>query len=193
MQHTEREAFGKLMVAIGELYHQNVSMVLIKLYWEVLKNFAWQDIVKSFEEHVKDPDTGQFMPKPADIIRVIRGNSNCQALRAWTKVEQAIRLVGPYSSVVFDDPIIHLAIKEMGGWIKLCLIVQKEMPFIGKEFQMRYSSYRYAEPTNYPNYLSGLNEHQNVISGFVAESPKLLGDQCKAQAIFNRKNVSLPA
>lgn len=175
MEHTEREAFGKLMVGMGELYRCQMSKMLMKIYWDVLKPFCWQDVLKAFEAYVKDPDAGQFMPKPADIIRVIRGSSQCQGLQAWTKVERAIRVIGPYRSVVFDDPIIHAVAQEMGGWIKLCFTLQKELPFIAKEFQTRYTSYRYQVPTCYPSYLTGLNEHQNAIAGFEIEPPVLLG------------------
>jgi len=65
------------------------------------------------------------MPKPADIIRAIKGNSQTQSLQAWSKVEDAIRLVGPYRSVVFDDLAIHGVLQEMGGWVKLCQALGK--------------------------------------------------------------------
>lgn len=182
MEHVDREAFGRLMVGMGELYHRQVSKMLIKLYWDVLEHFGWQDVMTAFEAHVKDPDAGQFMPKPADIIRGIKGNSQCQGLQAWTKVERAIRLVGPYRSVAFDDAIIHAVLAEMGGWIKICGTSQKELPFVAKEFQTRFAAYRNQPPTHYPKYLAGVNEHQNAIAGFTIEPPKLLGDECKTKA-----------
>lgn len=185
MERFEREAFGRLMIGMGELYRCQVSKMLIKIYWDVLKLFCWEDVQKAFEAHVKDPDSGQFMPKPADVVRVIRGNSQCQGLQAWTKVEKAIRLVGPYRSVVFDDPIIHSVTQDMGGWIRLCLTLQKDLPFIAKEFQTRYTSHRYQAPLCYPNYLTGLNEHQNALAGFNIDPPVLLGDEAKASLVLS--------
>lgn len=184
MEHNEQEAFGKLMVGMGELYRCQISKMLIKIYWDILKAFCWQDVLKAFEAHAKDPDAGQFMPKPADIVRVIQGNSQCHGLEAWTKFEKAIRLVGPYRSVTFDDPIIHVVTQDMGGWIKLCLTSQKDVPFVAKEFQTRYASHRYQIPTCYPTYLTGINEHQNALNGFAIEPPRLLGDETKAKAVL---------
>jgi len=185
METRDRENFGKLLMAIGELYNKQVSASLVKIYWRVLETFVWEDVVNAFQAHVQDPDSGQFLPKPADIIRVIKGNSHSQGLQAWTKVDQAIRCVGPYQSVVFDDAIIHAVLQEMGGWIRICSVGEDELPFVAKEFQTRFNAYRYKAPQGYPRYLVGINEHQNRLNGGEVQPPRLLGDQTKAQAILS--------
>lgn len=184
MQATDKQAFAGLLVTIGELYSKQISPILSKLYWRMLERFEWKDIVDALQAHVQDPDCGQFMPKPADIIRAINGNGQTQSLQAWTKLEQAIRLVGPYDSVVFDDAIIHQVISEMGGWIKLCSVNEKELAFVAKEFQVRYGSYKHKPPLTYPRYFPGINEHQNARQGFACCAPRLLGDLTKAIAVF---------
>lgn len=186
MVSAEKESFVKLLIAAAELYNKQISDVLVKIYWKVLQLYALQDVAKAFEIHFEDPDSGQYMPKPADIVRVIKGNSQSQCLQAWSKVEQAIRLVGPYQTVVFDDEVIHAVIHEMGGWIKICQSTQREFPFIGKEFQTRYNAYRYNRPNSYPKALTGLSNHQNSLDGYESEPPCLIGDVEKAHLILEQ-------
>jgi len=63
-----------------------------------------------------------WMPKIADIVRMIDGSTQSAAATAWAKVMRAVGSVGQYQSLAFDDPVIHLAIDETGGWISLCRI-----------------------------------------------------------------------
>jgi len=67
--------------------------------------------------HLMNPDTGQFLPKPADIVRMLGGRTLDRALMAWAKVDKAVRQIGTYESVVFDDALIHRVLHEMGGWV----------------------------------------------------------------------------
>ena len=186
MEVTEREGFSKVLIGIGQIYGKSISPLLVKMYWELLVKYDLHSVVKALEAHAQDPDVGQFMPKPADLIRILRGDSQSQSLKAWTKVEQAIRHVGPYQSVVFDEPVIHQVITEMGGWIKLCQTKEKELPFVAKEFQTRFASYRHQLPKEFPSFLPGISAHQNGYQGYWVESPVLLGDKTKAQAVLSR-------
>ncbi len=187
----EREAFGKMLMTIGQLYNKQINAALVQLYWKALECFTWNEVRNAFELHIIDADTGQFMPKPADIIRALDGNIETKRLQAWTKVEQAIRLIGPYRSVVFDDPIIHAVLGEMGGWIKICKTSLKELPFVAKEFQTRFGAYRYKAPSSYPRSLIGLAEHHNQQTGIKAEEPILLGDKTRAQNVLNQDKVKI--
>ncbi len=157
---------------------------MVKIYWEILKSYDLASVIRALESHMQDTDVGQFMPKPADVFRILRGDGQTQSLQAWTKVEQAIRVVGPYQSVAFDEPVIHQVIGEMGGWIKLCATKAKELPFVAKEFQTRFASYRHKSPKEYPCFLPGLAAHQNGYQGYSIEPPVLLGDKAKAQAVI---------
>lgn len=192
MEITEREAFSRVLIGIGQIYGKSISPLMVKIYWEILKSYDLASVIRALESHVQDVDVGQFMPKPADVFRILKGDSQTQSLQAWTKVEQAIRVVGPYRSVVFDEPVIHQVITEMGGWIKLCATKEKELPFVAKEFQTRFASYRHKAPQGYPSFLSGISAHQNGCQGYSIEPPVLLGDKTKAQAILTGNTVTPP-
>ena len=177
MNQNDLAAFTDLLTMVSALYRTPLSRKSLELYWDILRCFEWQEVKTAFQTHLTDPDSGQYFPKPADVVRHLRGNSETQALRAWGKVEEAIRNIGCYASVVFDDPIIHVVIEEMGGWIRLCHTFLKDLPFRAHEFKKHYVGYVNHLPSSYPKQLIGLEAHQNGVHGYVAQPPFLIGDQ----------------
>lgn len=173
MRLEDAPQFALWMTALGELYSKNISTTLNEIYWNILKNFDFQEVEHAFRYHISNPDGGQFMPKPGDIVRIIQGTAEEKGLAAWTQVEKAIRHIGSYDSVNFDDTLIHAVIDDMGGWITLCATKLTEMPFRANEFQKRYLHYLAAQPAETINpILPGIIEHHNRPLGFPAPQPK---------------------
>jgi hypothetical protein len=184
MKANDKQAFAQYMMGIGEIYNQNVSKQKVSLYWQLLSQYAWEDVKTALDAYMLNPDNGQFMPKPADIIKWLSGNTQDQALVAWTKVANAISHVGPYQTVVFDDAKIHVVLADMGGWIKFESLTLDAQPFVAKEFQVRYQQYVRRPPTTYPKKLVGKTEGQNMIHGFPIPKPVLIGDQDLAEKVY---------
>jgi hypothetical protein len=132
------------------------------------------------------------MPKIADVSKMLGGTSNDRAQTAWAKVDKAVRHVGTYRSVVFDDPIIHRVITEMGGWISIGTKTDNEWPFVAKEFETRYRGYSMrGERPEYQPVLIGISDAHNSKEGFKTEQPMLIGDAEKAQEVM-RLGVDRP-
>ena len=68
MTDTDRPAFYRLLIGIGELYDKTLSTAAQVLYWDALKGYALDDLHAAFKAHVTTPDAGRFMPRPADLI-----------------------------------------------------------------------------------------------------------------------------
>lgn len=184
MQDRDIPKFTTLLIGIGELYGKAISELLGDIYWQALKSFEWQDILKAFQSHIHNPDGGQYFPKPADIVRLIEGSGETRALQAWAIVEKAIVQVGAYQSVVFDDPLIHAVLEDMGGWVKLCGTLVDEMPFRANEFQKRYRGFVNKAPSRYPKYCCGIAEIENSSQSYRFSPPVLLGDVKKAKQVM---------
>lgn len=180
MNSTDKKAFVDILTSVAQVYNRKMSDILFNQYWRTLKDYLIEVIDEAFARHVSDPDKGQYMPLPADIIRLIHGNSGTQALLAWTKVNNSIRYHGAYESVVFDDPLIHAVIADMGGWIQLCRANSDTLSYRAHEFERRYSHYLQHKPHNYPKHLVGMIEHQNQASSYAIPKPLFLGDRQKA-------------
>ena len=158
---------------------------LMEAYWDALSRFSFEEVRQGFNMHILNPDNGQFLPKPADVVRQIGGDTETLAAKAWTSVDYAIRTAGPWASVVFDDMVIHKVIEDMGGWITLCKCDGDEYPFKAKEFKTRYRGYAMRPPTQYLKKLMGIAEAENSRRGFKSEAPLLIGNAQAAAMVFS--------
>jgi hypothetical protein len=184
MQTHDLGQFAGLLAELSELYGKCISSGLTEIYWKALEMFEWIDVKAAFEAHARNPDCGQFFPKPADVVRFIEGNGETRALKAWSIVEEAMRRVGIYQSVIFDDCLIHAVIEEMGGWVKLCAMTIEDLPFRAREFQKRYMAFVIKKPLRYPSTLYGLPALENTKNGYPVELPLLIGNIEKAEQVM---------
>lgn len=185
MHDNEIKPFTDALTGAMELYDKRVTSMTIQIWWEALSRFQLDAILNAFSRHVQNPDSGQFAPKPADIIRLIEGGTVDRGMHAWSKVDKAVRSVGPYQTVVFDDAIIHKVISEMGGWIKFGNMQDDEWPFTRNEFVKRYRSFSEKQSiTDFPEKLIGIAEHANSEAGRKTAPPMLLGDPEKAKQVY---------
>lgn len=177
MDKADKQRFAALMTAASELYGKPLSAGVIGLYWQVISRFRIGDIEEALGRHIASPDVGQFMPKPADIVRMIEGSSQDVAAIAWSQFDSALRRVGTWRDVVFADPIIHRVVQDMGGWIAFGMKTEDEWPFVAKDFQGRYRAYKSRGlMPEYPPRLIGRVNGENASNGFAPEPPVYIGD-----------------
>jgi len=184
MQELELSTFTRGFMGMSELYGKPLSSLLVEIYWQTLRDFEWEDVQRAFKAHARNPDCGQYFPKPADVVRFIEGSGETKALEAWSKVEDAIYHVGSYQSLAFDDAIIHAVLEDMGGWVKLCMVSLEELPFRSHEFQKRYRGFVDKPLKRYPQYLWGIAECENAKNGYPLRAPLLVGDFKKAEQVM---------
>ena len=71
MLETDRAQFSQIMNATAEVYNKPLSTTLLEVYWQDLKDFSIVDIRNALAEHRRDEKAGQFMPKPADLFKLL--------------------------------------------------------------------------------------------------------------------------
>lgn len=181
----ELPEFSRTLLAVADYYGKELSENVVDLYWNGLREYDLASVKRALWAHARNPDSGQFMPKIADVARVMQGRTDDQAAIAWSKVNQAVRRVGTYQCVVFDDPVIHRVIADMGGWVLIGSKDDKEWPFVAREFETRYRGYRMRDETpEYPPVLIGMANAHNGQQGFRLNPPILVGDERKAQLVL---------
>lgn len=191
MQVHDFDRFKQVLTKTFLVYEKTLNDVLLEVWWESLRPYELQEVTRSLSAHIRNPDSGQFLPKPADVVRGIRGSNANTAQSAWTKVDGAIRKIGPHRSVAFDDPIIHRVIQDMGGWIRLNKITNEELPFVQREFENRYRGFSVTgEIPEYPRTLVGIAEDYNKreaikIGSDLQEKTVLIGDSKKAELVIH--------
>jgi hypothetical protein len=191
MISSDKREFLELLNAVFEMYGKpQPSVQAVAMYFNVLSHISIDDFKSAMNVHSRDTDSGQFVPKPADILRCLQGSKGTQAEVAWSKLDKAVRTVGPHASVVFDDRLIHAVVEDMGGWIKLGSTGSDEYPFIHNQFVKRYTGYVNNPPDRVLPKLIGESEHYNSTEGQAhhVAPPRLIGDAQGALLVLKSEN-----
>lgn len=185
MTENDFAQFRKGVAGVYAFYEKDLSDFSLDLWWRAMKRYDLSAIIEGFNRHVINPEQGKWLPKPADIIKMLDGGTQDSALLAWAKVDRAVREVGTYQSVFFDDPLIHKVLSDMGGWIPLGMKTEEEWPFVAKEFENRYRGYKSRnEKPEYRSHLIGLAEAHNSKEGHKIDKPVIIGNHEQALLVY---------
>lgn len=162
MTREDLAGFVEELQRVAEALDVELSEGRVAVYFDVLAPYSFEDVARALRAHLRNPDTGQFFPKPADVVRFIEGDTQSRALVSWTRANRANFDVGQYESVDFGDPALHRVIVDMGGWPAFCCWPEEERPFKQKEFCDRYRAITArGVPFEAPEYLVGIHELNN--------------------------------
>lgn len=100
------------------------------------------------------------LPMPADIrkycLETREEDLDIRVATARNKIKKAMNSIGTYVTVAFDDPIIHLVIRDFGGWIKLGMTDMEEFENLLKwDFPKLYKAYATRKNADIPLLLEG--------------------------------------
>jgi hypothetical protein len=182
MKQDDFEKFREGLAGVYGFYDKEINSFALDVWWNALKIYDLTAITQAFNRHVVNTEAGKWLPKPADIIRMLQGSTLDAAMSAWAKVDKALRHKGIYSDVVFDDPLIHRVLHDMGGWISLGYKTDDEWPFVAREFENRYRGFKERnEIPEYPTELVGVANSYNSSKGLPLEPVVYVGDveKCK--------------
>ncbi|GHC72776.1 hypothetical protein GCM10007320_08880 [Pseudorhodoferax aquiterrae] len=191
MKTTERPAFAQLLTDVLAYYRQDASRFVLDLWWNACEAFDLDQIRKAIQAHATDPEHGKFAPKVSDVVRVLQGTATDRAALAWGKTLEAMQTVGSYTDVVFDDPAIHAAVEDLGGWVKLCRCDLKELGFMQHRFTEAHRAYVGRGRFEYPRRLVGDRspDLEYEKRGLPAPKPALIGDADRCAAVYQGGNA----
>lgn len=186
MQPSDRAEFKALLTDALSFYRQDVSKFALQVWWQACERFSMEQVAKALTAHAMDPDRGQFAPKPADIVRQLQGTKTDRSLQAWGKVMDAMQRVGAYTDVVFDDPVIHAALVDLGSWPKLCRTSFDDLSYLQHRFCEGYRAHLTRGVTEYPARLQGDRSSDEMFAkrGLPPPTPALIGDPAQAQEVM---------
>ena len=186
MIDSDKKQFMQVLSGVHAFYNRDLSDFAFGVWWRACETYDIGAVIKAFDAHLTDPKSGQFLPKPADIVRALQGTHEDRSMVAWGQSLDAVSRVGAYRSVIFDDPVIHAVITDMGGWPQFCRAGFDELPFIQKRFCDAYRAYSAKKDFRYPPRLCGETEIFNVAKGYPLErgDTVLIGDQDRARMVL---------
>lgn len=176
----------------------DLSWFSLSVWQQACEPFTLEQVRKAFTAHATDPQRGMFAPKVADIVRALQGTHGDRSLIAWGKTLEAMSRVGAWRDVVFDDPVIHAVVQDLGGWVKLCRMPSQDIGYVQHRFCQAYQAYASVEHLTYPAVLAGdcspsgdyrrygLPEPQAVHIGDRTQTARVLagGSASKAPSLF---------
>ncbi len=141
---------------------------------------ALPDAANALLEYVSAPGN-KFPPVPGDIVEMVKKPVPVELLAttAYGVVMDAVRSVGCYKSVVFDDPAINVAVRSMGGWISLC---QSDTPDGVRRSQFAKC---------YEAALLGVGSVQLPLAGMHGDHVVYIGDRAKCDALLSSQQAKL--
>lgn len=171
--------------AVYSFYNKEASPMVVDFWIDGLAEFDIESIKKAFSTHMKTPPQGRFIPKLADIVDILKGDSQDRSLIAWSKFDKALRTAGVYQSVIFDDALIHLVISDMGGWCSFETKTEEDWPFIRNEFVNRYKAYsKMTELPVHNQVMIGKTQMENEKNGYRFPEPICLGNPEKIALVY---------
>lgn len=192
MQQADFPKFSTALAAIAEMYGKQISPGAAALWWQALERFDLEQVSSALHRHTQDADAGQYMPKPADLIRHLEGTATERATLAWGKTLDAMERVGSYTDVVFDDAVIHAVVQDLGGWVKICRSSMAELSYLQHRFTESYRAYanraRSGAMDEYPRVLCGDRSPDETYErrGLPAPKPAVIGDVVQARLVWQR-------
>lgn len=182
MTEKDRREFETILISLAEIYDTQLTETRLNLYFAALKDLTLEQVKQAANTIAR---TSRFFPKPADFLEAGGGGGEDKALQALLQVEKAIREIGSYRSVVFDDPVIHAVIETFeGGWEGICMMPLEDWKFARKDFIKTYKALSNIPNLNAPPKLIGRIEHENSMKGYHHKSQETvyIGDKNKAIA-----------
>lgn len=184
MNASDEEKLIQLVSDALSYWKAPVSEFALRVWIEACKPYTLEQVSRAIQAHALDPERGQFAPKVADIVRQLSGTVSDQAAIAWGKALDAAARVGAYQDVCFDDPIIHSAIMDCGGWPAICQTETENLSYTQHRFTECYRAY-IGRKFDHPAVLFGNRSPDSEYEkkGLPIPRPVLIGDSSKAMAV----------
>lgn len=186
MQQSDFLEFSDLITNALAYYRQDASKFTLSLWWQACQRFDLEQVSKALTAHALDAEHGQYAPKVADIVRILAGTHTDRAQLAWGKTLEAMSSVGAYTDVIFDDPAIHAAVEDLGGWPKVCRTETAELGYLQHRFCESHRAYTGRGQFAYPRRLMGDRspDFEYEKKGLTAPNPALVGDLEKCRLVY---------
>lgn len=138
MNQNDRTDFAKCFAATCLVYDVSPSTEKANAYFSLLGKFSIEQVLTAFAKHPLDPDRGRFFPKPADIVYQMQGTEK-QALELMeNKAEVEWAAIVTAASGGYEPKNISVesrsALRSLGGINKVGYTLEKDLPFLKRDF-----------------------------------------------------------
>ena len=174
--------FSIIFGILAEYFGAQPSKGLTKIYYESFKKWREEEFKRACEIVMRSR-VYNGLPKIADIVEAIQGKPEDKAALAYHALVDAMKRVGSWETVLFEDGAISRAVEAMGGWEYVNGIGEDEWKFRRKEFESLYLAHM-RRGDNQPQKCFGTFDRingSNSQDGW--NKPVLIQDATRAQVV----------
>jgi hypothetical protein len=118
---TDAKPFSDLLTAVAEFYDQTVSAARSTMFFGALNEYDFDVVVAAFNQYLQTDAAKYGFPKPIHIKEIIEGSEAERDANIWLALDEAIRKIGVWQSLVLADPFFAAAILRVWGtWVACC-------------------------------------------------------------------------
>lgn len=169
-----RQGIYLIETITGKSFDKNQVEIYKTLLDDIPENKFIQGINNMLRERVFSN-----LPMPAEIREYSLGLKEEEMMvrvnRAKLLLDKGISKAGIYNDVVFEDPIIHLCIDSLGGWINFCKKSSKELEdWLKWDFPKLYKSFSTRKQTSLSLVLEGKGDKALKEVCYIGDKEKYL-------------------
>jgi hypothetical protein len=168
----DAERFAELLRVVGEFYDVTVSPMRVTIFFGALQQYDWDIVREAFNRFLQTESSKFGFPKPIHIKEIIEGTESERDANVWLALEEAIRMIGVWQSLIVADPALADAvIRVWGSWIACCEFRSSADNILWNSKRKDFvAAYRIAlkqpRAARDPVLLAGYCEAQNRLGGF---------------------------
>jgi len=162
MTPDDRDRISEVLTILADHYQRPMTPAALAFYVDCVDALPYEAVERALRALGQSE---QFWPMPARVHEFVNGTATERALLAWMRVETAMTVAGPYASVDFEDPVLHVTIQQLGGWPLMCEALRldpHEYGFRRREFTQTYELLARRGHSQAPSRLPGLHELTNA-------------------------------
>jgi len=137
---TDRNRLLKTLAGCYAYYERELSDVAVSVWLADLDQFTPDEIEAAFTRHRRDPQRGQWLPKSADILRQLQGDTAEKQTAAWAHVLGEARRVGMYGCANLTAEQ-RSAVDAVGGWAAICHCDERELGHMQRRFMACFDAF----------------------------------------------------
>ena len=115
MNDLQKAKFTSTLVGLAGFYGTELSKTSLAIYWDTLREYEFEAVQEAMRSHIKDPEHGRFMPKPADIIRHLSADRVMGADAAWEVAMKSRLWDEDATIVVYQGGVQGVPVRHLGN------------------------------------------------------------------------------
>lgn len=174
MIEQDYEQFRDLYIAANALTSSTTPAEgTISFAFGLLMEFTFEEVRAAM---FKQAQSSKFFPHPSEIRKLLLGDPDTAAMKAWQEAKRIATQIGGAFDLVYEDQVFMQCVKVCGGLQDLTSMKSdEELNIFGHDFRRAYKDLKLNPPANMVEVLEGSHNRQAKLYGRPLMPPRRIG------------------